>query len=299
MDRLFAMEVYRAVVDEGAFGKAAKRLGLSPASVSRILAELEGHLGTRLVHRTTRSMRPTEEGRLYYGRCAAILDQIAETEDAIRHTRRAPTGTLRVSASPAFGTIRVAPLLPSFYERCPEVRVDLMLDDRAVDVVREGYDVALRFTSGALQDSTLVARHLATFPSVFVASPGYLGARGVPATAADLEEHAVVVWSRTPMPERLAVEEDGAALQVRVDGPVRTDNTLLQRKAALLGLGIALLPTYAVADDLRAGTLVAVLPGVHVRALELWAVVPPAGTLAARVRAFVDHVSAALRASGG
>lgn len=291
MDRLQAMEVFRAVIEERAMGRAATRMGLSPASVSRLVAELEAHLGARLLHRTTRTMHPTEEGRAYYERCVGILDQITETERSIRQAREVPTGILRVSAAPAFGLVNVAPLLPSFHARYPAVRVDLFFDDRSVDVIREGYDLALRFSVGALQDSSLIARKIGGFPNVFVASPAYVAAHGAPASAGALPEHPVIVWSRRSSPELVDVEEDGATITVRVDGPIRTDSTLLQREAALAGMGLALVPEYAVREDLRAGRLVAVLTHVRVRALELWAVHPPDGTLAARVRAFVDHVA--------
>src|SRR5262249_17363206 len=151
------------------FGRAALRLGVSAASVSRLVAELEGHLSTRLLHRTTRSLHPTEEGRVYYERCARILDEVDETERRMREARDVPRGVLRVTVSPALGALTIAPLLPSFCQAHPEVRVDLNVEPRMIDLVREGFDLALRFRVSEWRDSTLVARHVTTFQNPFVA----------------------------------------------------------------------------------------------------------------------------------
>ncbi|MEQ1506187.1 MAG: LysR family transcriptional regulator [Myxococcota bacterium] len=298
MDRLQAMAVFRAVIEERGFGRAAGRLGLSPASVSRTIADLERHLTTRLLHRTTRSLHATAEGRAYYERCVAILDQVDETEASLRQAGEVPTGTLRVTTSPAFGVLRVAPLLPAYHANFPNVRVDLFLDERVVDVVREGFDLALRIWGGPLPDSTLTARRLARFEEWFVASPAYLAARGHPRHPSDLARHDMIVWSRGSGPETRVVYGADGRHEVRLDGPLRTDSSLLQRHAALSGTGITILQDYVVADDLRTGALQLVLPGYWLEPFELWAVWPPAATLVARVRSFVDHVAAGLVTEG-
>jgi DNA-binding transcriptional LysR family regulator len=297
MDRMQAMEVFRAVVEEQGFARAGQRLGLSPASVSRHVAELERHLGARLLHRTTRSLRPTDEGRAYFDRCVSILDQIHETERSIREVREVPMGLLRVSAAPAFGVLVLAPMLPAFHASHPLVKLDLSLADRPVDLVREGFDLALRFTeSDQLPDSSLIARHLATYPNKFVASPAYVAVRGLPAGPADLARHSVLTDLWRSAPQDIALDGD---VTVRVDGPLRTDNTLLTRHAALAGTGIALLPEYVVQEDLRTGALVTVLPDSRARPLRLYAVYPPTRTLAARVRRFIEHVADGLALATG
>jgi DNA-binding transcriptional LysR family regulator len=294
MDRLMAMGAFRAVVEEKSFSRAAHRLGLSTASVSRLVADLEDHLSTRLLHRTTRSLHPTEEGRVYYERCTRILDEVDHTERELREARDVPRGVLRVTTSPALGAFTLAPLLPSFCKKHPEVRVDINTDHRLIDLVREGFDLALRFRVSEWRDSSLVARHVSTFASRFVASPKYLEEHGRPSHPTELSQHAVIFDMLDPMPATLKFDGPDGRLVVRVDGPVRTDSSMIQRHMALAGMGIAEIPEYVVRDDLRSGALVEVFDQHRLPPIELWAVYPPYGTLAARVRAFVDHVIAEL-----
>jgi DNA-binding transcriptional LysR family regulator len=295
MDRLTAMGAFRAVVEEEGFGRAATRIGMSPASVSRIVAELEKHLATRLLHRTTRSLHPTDEGRVYYERCVRILEEVDDAERRLREARDVPRGTLRVTMSPALGSLTIAPLLPAFCARYPEVRVDLNLEPRLVDLVREGFDLGLRLRISEWRDSTLVARHITTFANRFVASPAYLEAHGRPAHPTDLAHHAVIVEAGPGGSAPLTFEGPDGRHVVRVDGPIRTDSSLVARCAVVAGMGIAELPEYVVRDELRDGALVEVFPQHRTPPIELWAVYPPHSTLAARVRAFVDHVIAELR----
>lgn len=295
MDRVLAMSAFRAVVEEQAFGRAARRLGMSPASISRIVAELEAHLATRLLHRTTRSLHPTDEGRVYFDRCIRILDDIDDAERRMRDARDVPRGVLRVTVSPALGALAIAPLLPSFCAQYPEVRVDLNLESRMVDLVREGFDLALRLRVSDWSNSTLVARHVTTFASRFVASPSYLAARGYPAHPADLADHSVIVEFHQSFPECLTFDGPDGRHEVRVEGPLRSDSSMVIRYAVLAGMGIAELPDYVVQKDLRSGDLVEVFSHHRTPPIELWAVHPPHSTLAARVRAFVDHVVAGLK----
>ncbi len=290
MDRLQAMTAFRAVVDGHGFARGAARIGMSAASVSRIVGDLEKHLGVRLLHRTTRSVALTDEGQHYYERCARILDEVDASEAIMRGAREMPAGTLRVASSPAFGAMALAPLLPSFHTAFPRVRVDLLLEDRMVDVIGEGYDLALRFIIRRV-DSTLVARRIMSVGNRFVASPSYLAAQGVPVHPRDLQHHAVIVEaSARSFPLSMTFDGPDGRTIVSVDGPFRTNNSMLQRALVLAGSGIGELPAYVVTDDLRTGALVEVLPDYRIPSLDLWAVMPPAATLAARVRAFLDHV---------
>lgn len=298
MDRLAAMAAFRAVVEEQAFGRAATRLSVSPASISRMVADLERHLSTRLLHRTTRSLHPTDEGRVYYERCVRILDEVDETELRLREARDVPRGILRVTVAPAIGNTTIVPLLPSFCAKYPEVRVDLNVQPRIVDLVRDGFDLALRLRETDWRDSSLIARYLATFVNRFVASPAYLEAHGRPEHPSDLAGHRVIVESFTPGPATLTFAGPDGNHAVRVDGPIRTDSSSAQRSLALAGMGIVELPDYLVGDDLRSGALVEVFAHHRLAPIELWAVYPAHSTLAARVRAFVDHVVAALQPPG-
>jgi DNA-binding transcriptional LysR family regulator len=295
MDKWLAMSAFRAVVEERGFGRAARRVGLSSASVSRVVGELERHLGTRLLHRTTRSLSTTEEGRVFYERCARILDDLDDAELRMRESADVPRGVLRVTVSPALGSLTLAPLLAGFLLRCPEVKVDLDLEPRMVDLVREGFDVGLRMRIGAWGDSSLVARYVTTFATRFVASPAYLERRGCPRHPTELAQHAVILESLRPIeaPTLTFDGPDGRHV-VRVDGPVRTGSSLVMRTVALAGLGIAELPDYVVRDELRSGALVEVFPHHRMPPIELWAVYPPRSTGVARVRAFVDYVVEAL-----
>jgi DNA-binding transcriptional LysR family regulator len=297
MDRLQGMATFRAVVEARGFARAAARIGMSAASVSRIVSDLEKHLDVRLLHRTTRTVSLTDEGQDFYDRCTRILDEVEEAEAVVRGAHETPTGVLRVATSPAFGALALGPLLPSFHSAFPAVRVDLYLEDRLVDVIGEGIDLALRFIVRRV-DSSLVARRIMTVQSRFVASPVYLAKRGVPAHPRDLVHHAVITeTTRSPLAEMTFDGPDGRTI-VPVDGPFRTTNTMLQHTLVLAGVGITEVPGYVVAEELRTGALVEVLPEYRIPSFDLWAVMPPAATSAARVRAFVDHVVVGLTAGG-
>lgn len=295
MDRFQAMTAYRAVVEEEGFGRAARRLGVSTAAVSRTVAELERALHTRLLHRTTRALSPTEEGHVYYHRCVAILDQVAETELALREARGIATGTLRVTVAPALGLRVIAPLIADYHQAHPNVRVELMIDDRVVDLVREGYDLALRLWTGPMPSSSLVARPLTTFYELLVATPRHLAEHGVPAHPTDLVRAAVLCMASRTGPQTIELTGPDGVHTVRVSGPVGSDSSLVLRRAALDHLGIALVAEYTVRPDLLAGDLVEVLPAYRTRPLRFYAVFPPAATLAARVRTFVDHLTEHIR----
>src|SRR5688572_6293399 len=205
MDRFHAMRAFRAVVESHGFSRAASRLGRSATSISRSVADLERSLDVRLLHRTTRKVRLTDEGQLYYERCVRVLDELDSAELLMKGAHEVPAGTLRVTAAPAFGAMAVAPLLPAFHLAWPRVRVDLFLDDRVVDVIGEGFDLALRFVERRI-DSSLVARRLVTIENRMVASPDYVAEHGSPSHPRELGQHAIIVWSLRSLPETLALD---------------------------------------------------------------------------------------------
>ncbi|MBB4210520.1 DNA-binding transcriptional LysR family regulator [Rhodothalassium salexigens DSM 2132] len=292
MDQLTAIRVFLRVADVAGFTEAARRLGVSKSAVSKQVTALEDHLGVKLVHRTTRQVRLTDEGRAYAERCRRLLDDLDEADAAVRSLRAAPRGRLRVNAALTFGTLHVAPALAAFCRAYPEVVVDLDLSDRFVDIVDEGYDLAIRI--GALTDMGMIARQLAPARLAVVAAPDYLDARGMPAGPEALTDHACLLYKgrRGAAEWTLETADDPPRRSVvRVAGPLVANNGDVIRCAARDGLGLALMPTFAIADDLAAGRLVPALPGWAPPPAVVQAVYPPTRHLSAKVRAFIDFLA--------
>ncbi|MEZ4321514.1 MAG: LysR family transcriptional regulator [Myxococcota bacterium] len=289
MDRLSQMRVFTTVVDKESFTTAAEALGMAKSTVSRQVSELETRLGARLLYRTTRVIRPTDVGRAYYERCAGILNDVQEADMAVRERGGdVVRGTLHLAAAGLFATQHLMEPIASFQKAWPDVSIDLRLDDRFVNLVEDGIDVAIRITSRP-RDSSLVARKLSTTAAGLFASPAYLAAHGTPRDVADLANHAVV--TRDP-PGRTWVlfGPDGEA---RVDvKPVLTCNQSAPVFAGLrLGLGIALLPDFMTDPLERSGELVRILPQYSGAESGVYAVYPHKRLLSGRVRAFIDHLA--------
>jgi len=284
MDRFAAMEAFVAVVETGSFVRASERLGTSTTTVSRLVAELEAHLNARLLHRTTRKLALTDVGRAYYQQCASLLDDLAEAEAAVSADTVAASGLLRVSAPVSFGIRHLGPLLPRFRREQPNVSLELALNDRTVDLVEEGHDLAIRIRS-QLADS-LVARPLAPVRLVVCASPAYLERHGTPRTPADLARHQCLLYSYTEQPNLWTL----GGQTVAVNGFLTANNGDVLRLAALEGEGIVRQPTFLVGEDLSAGRLVQLLPDYPTPSATAYAVYPSRRHLSAKVRAFVDFL---------
>ena len=295
MDRYTALQVFRHVAEGGSFAAAGRRLGLSPAAVSKNVAQLEAHAGARLIQRTTRRMALTEAGRTYLAHVVRALDALADADHALCPTRTTASGLLRVSAPMSVGLMRLSRLVPAFLARHPALSLDLHLDDRRVDLVRDGFDLAIR-ASDRLDDSTLVARRLAALRHVLCAAPGYLARHGAPATPADLAAHPLVRFSLSGHADTWTFTRAGRTERVPVAGRYAVTSSLAVRDALLAGFGISLVPALYVEDDLAAGRLQPVLADWHTVATELYAVYPSRQHLAPKVRAFVDF---AIEAFGG
>jgi DNA-binding transcriptional LysR family regulator len=290
MDRLGTMEAFVAVVDAGSFSAAALRLRSSKSLVSRQIAALESELGARLFQRTTRSLTLTEEGRRYHEQVVRILADIAEANRSLSNLQAAPRGLLRVNAPMSFGYLHLAPAVPDFLMQCPEVELDLTMNDRYVDLIEEGVDLALRL--GRLADSSLVARKLAPARRVVCASPTYLREHGVPQTPDDLKRHQCLCYSNIAASDEWRfVRQDGKTWPVEVKGRLHANNGDALREAALKGLGLVFLPTFIVGRDLQAGSLVSVLTDYVAQDSGLYAVYPHARHLSPKVRAFVDFLA--------
>jgi DNA-binding transcriptional LysR family regulator len=283
------LETFVAVVETGSLSRAAEKLETTAGAVSRRLTGLEERLGLRLLNRTTRKIRLTEAGEHYYRDVRGILLALTEAEDRASHLSDAPKGTLRVAAPLSFGVRALAPLLPDFMERYPGLQLTLDLDDRMVDILATGADIALRI--GPLHDSSLVARRIAVLERVFCAAPAYLERRGEPKAPAELALHACLHYSNVSFKEEWTLVSESDAEVVEVSGPLCANNGDLLREAALGGLGIVSLPEFIVAEDLNAGRLRRVLSGYRTRPLSLSALWPSRQFVPAKVRVFADFLA--------
>lgn len=288
MDTLDGMRTFVAVVSEGAFTRAAERLDMSPQLVSKYVAQLESRLGARLINRSTRRLSITEVGQAYFERCRDVLADIDEMETAVGDAAVAAHGTLRINAPMTFGTKHLSRAIAEYQRGQPEVSVDLTLDDRVVDIISEGYDIAIRI--GRLRESSLVARKLAPVRLVVCASPDYLQERGVPDAPNDLEDHECLRYTLAPEPDRWPFREGGKTHDVRVTGSFLANNGDAIRLAALAGRGLALQPTFIVGDDIRAGRLQLVLEDYEVEPMGVYAVYAHRKYLSGKVRTFVEYL---------
>ena len=293
MDRFTALSVFRAIAEHGGFAAAARALDLSPSAVSKNVRELEASLGVPLVIRNSRSVSLTEAGRRYAARADEILRALASASDEAAALADGPRGTVRVTAPMSIGLLELAPLVPRFLAEHPELKLDVEFDDRHVDLVARGFDVAIR-GHGPLPDSLLKARRLGELERVVCASPDYLSRAGRPETPADLERHACLLYTLSTPANRWTLGREGRTSAVHVDGPYRANNSLALRRAALGGLGITLMPRRYVERDLARGDLVAVLDDWRPASQSIHALHAFDGPMPARVRAFVDAVAARL-----
>ncbi len=279
------MAVFAAVVEMGGFTPAAKRLGLRKSTVSRRVSGLEARLELRLLHRTTRQLRLTEVGERYYQRCVQVVAEARAAEEELREERDTPRGTLRVSTTPHLSEL-LAPMVCAYLQRYPGVQVEVRASWGRVDVLGEGFDVALRV--GPLTASSLLARPLGVARSSYCASPDYLRARGVPRTPQELREHACLVMSDGDARVEWPFVGPGGLQAVPVSGPLRANNLLLVHRAVLAGLGIGRFPYSAVAPDVEAGRLVELLPGYTPPSVPLTALYPGSRRGSPKVHAFLE-----------
>lgn len=288
---LDAVRVFAEVVKAGGFTAAARVLGLPKSTVSRRVSALEERLGTRLLQRTTRRVSLTDVGEVYYSRAARALDELRDAEDALADLRDAPRGVLRLSAPVDIGHDLLASLIAAYRRAHPEVSLVVELDNRRVDLVAEGYDLAIR-ASAQLDDSSLVARKLASAEMRLFASDEYLAQHGTPARPGDLGQHALLLFRAPRLHTALELHQGAGRTSVEVKGWLSSTDIGFLRRAALEGLGIAALPTFACSGDVAHGALRRVLPEHHAGLSSLYAVYPSARYLAPKVRAFVELAAA-------
>jgi len=289
MDTIDQIRAFLAVVDAGSFAGGARRLDLSPQLVSKYVARLEERLGARLLNRSTRRLSLTEAGRAYCDRSRPLLADFDELESAVGDLTARPHGRLRINAPMSFGVAHLPRAIAEYQAREPGVDIELALNDRIVDIVGEGYDLAIRIAR--LDDSALVSRRLAVVRLVLCAAPAYLAARGEPRIPAELENHDCLVYDYAPDRRRWRLSRGEDTTQVAIGGRFSANNGDALRHAALACAGIVLQPTFIVGDDLRAGRLQRILPEWDVEPLSLYAVYAHRQYLSAKVRTFVDHLA--------
>lgn len=287
MSNFMDMEIFARVVTAGSMSAAGREMGLSPAVVSKRLRRLEDRLGTRLLQRTTRQISLTEAGQGFYERVVAIIASIDEAEAFVSRRSALARGTLKVSAPTSFGRMHIAPHLGPFLVQNPDLAIHLDLSDEFVDIVGDGFDLAIRIAE--LSDSSLVARRLAPIHRVLCAAPAYLEKNGTPRSIADLASHACL--TATPQ-DHWRLEGPDGIVSVKPAGPIQTNSSEVVREAVLAGLGIALRSTWDIGPDLRAGKLQLVLPAYRAsRHVGVYAVYPSRRFLPAKVRVFIDFLA--------
>jgi DNA-binding transcriptional LysR family regulator len=289
MDRLDALEIFLQVASTGSLSETARRLGMAKSSVSKQVAALERRFGARLFNRTTRRLSLTEAGALLEARARLIVGEFGELEQTLSSTQLKPTGTLRVNAPVSFGILHIAPAIAPFLREYPGIEIDLSLNDRFVDLVNEGYDLAVRV--GQLKDSSLMARSIASVQLIPCASPAYLARHGAPAVPEDLARHNCLCYSYQPYQQEWRFTDRAGQLhRVHVQGNLRVNNGEALLTAARQGLGIVLSPDFIAAPALAAGALVSLLPDYDAQQLTVHAAYPFTRHVPAKVRCFIDYL---------
>lgn len=286
MDRFQAMATFIRVVDTGSFSATARQLNVGQPAVSKIVAQLESRLQTRLLTRSTHGLTPTEAGQRYYERAWAALQEAEEAELAARGAGKGLSGKLRISAATTFARLHIIPRLPAFLDEHPELDVDVILDDRVIDLIAEGIDISLRM--GNLPDSGVVARKLATGPRSVIATPEYLSERGEPKTPAELAEHQAILYN--PQPSLWSFTRQGAVVSTAVSGRIRVSAAEGQRAAVLSHMGLCIASDWMFAEELRNGTVQKVLTSWQLPDIDLWAVFPNGRMASAKARQFAGFV---------
>ncbi|MEM6867492.1 MAG: LysR family transcriptional regulator [Cyanobacteria bacterium P01_C01_bin.121] len=293
MDKFVALQVFRRVVELESFSRAAEDLHLSNAAVSKNVRELEQALKTQLLQRTTRRLRLTETGQLYFQKICSILDELATVEETVSDLSVKPHGLLRVTAPMSLGLTHVATAIYKFQLAYPEIRIELTLSDRYVDLIEEGFDVGIR-GSGSAQDKGLAMHRICELPRVVCASPAYLQQHGEPRSPDQLKQHQCVIYSLARSPYEWRFWRESETAVVSVDGFVTVNNSLAASQAAIAGLGIIFLPIFVASEALKQGKLQIILKEWSAEPLNLYAICPKHRQHSKKLQAFIGFISDAL-----
>lgn len=289
MDKLNAISVFCKVIETQNFTQAANQQNISVAMASKLVSQLEEHLKTRLLQRTTRKIVPTEAGMLYYQRCQAILLDLSEADSSISNMATSLQGNLLISVPRDFGLLYISPNLPKFIELHPNLHVEIEFEDKRVDLVAEGYDLALRI--GYMQDSSLVARKISSSPMHFVASPSYLESRGTPLTPDDLEYHQGLLYKSSLNQVHWQSTKSNQIQRYKIQSKVVSNNGMALLEMTKAGLGISNSPSFFVKEALASGELVEILSEYKQKPLDIYVVYPNRRHLPAKVRAFIEFLA--------
>ena len=289
MDRITGIQLFIRIVESGSFSRAAEELHITQPTATKHVAALEQRLGARLLNRNTRGVSTTEIGTLYYDKCKTIQREVEEADNLASLLQSRVSGTLRISTSVAFGRRVLTPLVLAFMREHADISIDLSFDDRYVNLVEQGVDIALRM--GRLADSALGSRYLGMNPWLVAASPSYLARRGEPRTPDDLSGHACLVYSSVQGDDRWQFSDaQGRAVAVQVQGPLRSNNLSAVLAAARAGLGVAVLPWYVARESMAEGSIQSVLLGFALPAQELHAVYPSPKLVPSKVATFIGFL---------
>lgn len=297
MDRLTEMEAFATVVDQGGFTDAAKKMGISKSAVSKHVSSLEARLGARLLNRTTRRVSPTEIGLAYYDRARRVLNDAGEADALVTSMQSAPSGLLRISVATDFGVNHLSPVLGDFLQEFPDITVNMVLNNRYVELISEGFDMAIRI--GELEDSTLRARKLTETTRRMIASPEYLEKYGRPTKIDDLNDHKLLHYSNQANSAVWKLTApSGEKRQVRTAGWLTVNDGQSLLNAAISGLGIAYLPSFLYAEAQQQGLVEEAIPELPVETQGIYAVYPPGRFTQPKVRAFIDFLVQAFAEKG-
>ena len=288
MDKISGISAFARVVETGGFSAAARQLGVTPSAISKQVTQLENRLGARLLNRTTRQLSLTEVGTAFYERTKQILWALDEAEQAVSHLTNTPRGTLRVTVPLAFGETHIAPILPGFVIRFPDVSVEIVTSERVVNLVEEGIDVAIRVGQGP--DSSLFGRRLAPNRRIICASPDYLVAHGTPEVPDDLTAHNCLTYVQQGPRVEWRFGEQAEAFTVPVTGTIQSNSFSVLRAAAVAGIGVTRLAGFVVGEELKSGALVELLSAYEANDGDIYVVYPTSRHLSPKVRAFIDYL---------
>ncbi len=289
MDKFESMRAFTQVVEEGGFAAAARKMQLSRSAVNKLVMNLENHLGVQLLYRTTRTVKPTDNGRAFYERCLDILSSLEEAEIAVSQQHREPKGRLRINAPMSFGISFLGAKIAEFMTRYTDIKIQLSLEDRFIDPISEGYDLVIRIGL-PLESSSLVAHPITVIPRVICAAPSYLKAKGIPKAPHELKHHSCLHYGYLATGSQWQLISQEQEERVSIDGVFCSNNGDVLRDAAVKGLGIIMLPTFIVGHELERGGLQIILPNYQPPELTLWVIYPVNRHLSTKVQLFTQFL---------
>lgn len=292
-NKLLEMTIFVAVVDSNSFVEAADKLNMSKQAISRYIQTLEDRLQVRLLQRTTRKMIVTNEGQTFYWQAKAIINATIEAENTLSLDQASPQGMLRVNVPVSFGILHLAPLWQKFLDKYPQIELDITLSDRIVNLLEEGYDLAVRI--GNLENSSLISRKLTTTRMIIAASPTYIDQYGMPMHPNDLKQHKIIMYSHWAKKEQWSFNKDNTFHSVNLKASVYCDNGDTCRQIMLQGGGISTQPDFIIGQDIQQGKLVEVLPNYKIENFNIYAVYPSRKLLPLRTRCLIDFLVSELQ----